>query len=125
MNKKDKKLLLGFLRSIENGQRVPTKILPMPCRFDYLSLHYGNVDFHVSDGWVMTVFFDCGEFDYIDSIRTPEGKRFDYDDFSEAIRNYRPPKNIRMVMYGEPGYGGENIKQANDAAEIAKESGNE
>jgi hypothetical protein len=45
---------------------------------------FGNEEFTTQDGWKITIFYDCGEFDYIDKIVTPEGQVYEYP-FSEFI----------------------------------------
>lgn len=39
---------------------------------DYLEDEYSTVTFAARDGWAVTIFYDCGELDYIDSIITPD-----------------------------------------------------
>jgi hypothetical protein len=39
----------------------------------------GDVKFTTSNGWKITVFNDCDSWDYIDSIRSPEGEVIDFD----------------------------------------------
>ena len=37
-------------------------------------VYAGNVEYALSNGWGVTVFNDCGEWDYIDSIKAPGGE---------------------------------------------------
>lgn len=39
---------------------------------DYLDDEYSTVTFRARDGWSVTILYDCGELDYIDSIITPD-----------------------------------------------------
>ena len=45
-------------------------------------VYCGDVEFDAKDGHKVVVFYDFGEFDYVDSIVTPNGDRFEYP-FSE------------------------------------------
>lgn len=31
------------------------------------------------DGWVITLFIDCGDLDYCDSCLSPDGRRYDFN----------------------------------------------
>jgi len=38
----------------------------------------GDVSYHLSNGWIITVFNDCGDWDYIDNIQTCDGLKFEW-----------------------------------------------
>lgn len=38
----------------------------------------GLIEFEISDGWKVVVFYDCGGFDYVDSFVSPEGETIDF-----------------------------------------------
>lgn len=40
----------------------------------------GNVDVHTRSGWVVTVFIDGNDWDYVDSVRAPDGREWDSTD---------------------------------------------
>jgi hypothetical protein len=40
--------------------------------------HAGDFEYLASNGWRIVVFFDCPEFDYIDSIVADDGRRWEY-----------------------------------------------
>lgn len=56
-------------------------------RFGWSATYCGNVGFVTSDGWKVVVFNDCDEFDYIDSVESPDGRTISYDDM-EGIDGY-------------------------------------
>lgn len=43
-----------------------------------LATYCGNVEFLLSNGWTVTVFNDCDSFDYVDSVRAPDGRVAEY-----------------------------------------------
>src|SRR5210317_725160 len=42
-------------------------------------VYAGNMDFVSRDGWTITVFFDCPDWDYIDTVADPDGRKWDFD----------------------------------------------
>ena len=92
-----------MLRSIERGEICLSKILPEKS-WGFLEDHYGVVKFISTDGWGLAVFFDCGEWDYFEWFIDPGGSELQFEEFSEALKGYRPSKRIRERMFGEPGY---------------------
>lgn len=59
---------------------------------------FSNVTFHV-EGWELTIFNDCGDFDYIDTAITPEGNILDFHTLFEALP-YRPPVDANVWWEG-------------------------
>lgn len=45
----------------------------------------GDVPFRTSHGWTLVVFNDCDDWDYIDHIEAPDGRRIDYDPHIAAM----------------------------------------
>ena len=98
MKKSEISELLQFLRNIEEGniQISPNK--------DPALVYAGNVTYHASNGWELTVFNDSNEWDYIDQISTNDGRVYDFDNFEIhlELREYIPPKNIIRDIYQFP-----------------------
>lgn len=40
-------------------------------------IYAGDVVYDLSNGWQVIVFNDCGEWDYVDSMTSPDGTRFE------------------------------------------------
>lgn len=89
-----------LLYAIEDGR---VELEKEPGR-DSLSDYYGTVEFQTDNSWTIVVFFDCGGWDYIAQVTSPEGDQLDYEEFSERLKNYSPSKVVRRSIYGEPGY---------------------
>jgi hypothetical protein len=62
-------------------------------------VYAGDVEYRTPGGWKIKVFNDCGDWDYFDSIETPNGRLIDFDELPEEIRNYRPSDKVRDVAY--------------------------
>lgn len=45
--------------------------------------------FRLSNGWLLTAFVDCGEWDYLDSAVSPDGRSLTYDEMP-GLEDYRP-----------------------------------
>lgn len=103
-----------LLSQIESGECIITKHLSTTETYGYLAAHYGNVSYITDNGWLITVFFDCGEWDYIDSITSPEGETIMWEDLSSELRYYQPPKQVEQIIYGSPGYLGRYLRGEND-----------
>ena len=93
-----RELLLG----IEQGNIGLRKSLPP--EQDTLEAHYGVVEFVADSSWVLGIFFDCGEWDFIDHIIDPDGNRVEYEELPLILRNYGPPEKVRREVYNSPGY---------------------
>jgi len=70
----------GLLRRIGLGISVPKLANPEVSLRDPMC--GGDVEFTV-DGWGVTIFNDCGEYDYIGCIKSPEGWEMGYDEFTD------------------------------------------
>ena len=91
---------LEFLKAIETG-----KILIIPER-EPQDVYAGNVTYTASNGWFITIFNDANEWDYVDSIRSADGRELNFDSLWEipSIGNYQPGKEASWTRYGIPGY---------------------
>lgn len=49
----------------------------------------GDVRFIV-DGWEIVIFNDCDDFDYVDSVISPDGRRGEFDDWYSDVE----PSNL-------------------------------
>jgi len=50
-----------------------------------------NVDYMTDNGWKFTVFIDCSEWDYLDSMTAPTGERLDYNEIDLfPVDEWRP-----------------------------------
>lgn len=45
---------------------------------------WGDVIFPCRDGWTVTIFYDCGELDYIDCFTDPSGNKVNFWDWPES-----------------------------------------
>ena len=81
-------------------------------------VYAGNCYYQASNGWQLVVFNDCGEFDYIDSITTDDGRMIQsfYVDYGSDpqcaadeegfVQSYTGPTDARECyrLYGIPPY---------------------
>jgi|SRR5215469_2327094 len=93
--------LSHFLMAIEDGS---VSITPEQEPQD---VYAGNISYNASNGWRIFVFNDSNEWDYIDSIETSDGRKFDSAALAEmpAIESYEPTPEVAWFRYGIPGYG--------------------
>ena len=92
----------ALLWGIEQGNFEVRKELPSES--DILENHYGHVGFTINEGWIFCIFFDCGAWDSIDNIISPDRERIFYDDLPQDLKNYRPLEKVRREIYKSPGY---------------------
>jgi hypothetical protein len=92
--------LSQFLKAVEEGS---VSITPEQEPQD---VYAGNVTYIASNGWRIVVYNDANEWDYIDSITTPDGRVFDCDALDEmpAVDTYKPSGESAWTRYGIPGY---------------------
>lgn len=89
------------LTSIERGAVHLTPIR------DPQDIYAGVVEYAVDNGWRLAVFNDCNEWDYLEWIEAPDGRRVDYDqlcDASSDLKNYVPSISVAWERYRIPGY---------------------
>lgn len=82
--------------ALEALSRADHGLVQVRGRFD--SSPAGNVDFTLEDGWRITVFNDCGEWDYIDTVTSPAGWSIDFDLMPSRLRHWRPEHPDRWGM---------------------------
>jgi len=92
--------VMNFLIAVEDGE------ISLCPELDPQDVYAGNVPYAASNGWHITIFNDANEWDYIDEIRTPDGREVDFDDLEQMplIRDYSPSDEIAWKKYGIPGY---------------------
>ena len=78
------------LRVLDVLKRIDTGELPLT--------YHGEEDFlcrySTPNGWKFVVFDDAAEWDYFDSLTTPEGEVYRYDDIvahMPRVKYYEPP----------------------------------
>lgn len=101
----------AFIEAIEKREITLTATIPPD------QVYAGNCWYKASNGWELIVFNDCGQFDYIDSITTNDGRVI--QSFCEHgvlpqceasdegfVRNYTGPVDARECyrLYGIPPY---------------------
>lgn len=93
--------LLEFLRAIEEGS---VSLLPVD---DPQDIYAGNVAYAASNGWHITIFNDCNEWDYIEAVTAPDGRSLGFDAIDNEMplaRDYSPSDEAAWRRYGIPGY---------------------
>lgn len=93
--------VLIFLRLIESGEVTVTPL------HEPQDVYAANVDYTASNGWTLTIFNDCNEWDYIDHLRTADGRECDFEEIFAHMRAadaYRPSEDVAWKRYRIPGY---------------------
>jgi hypothetical protein len=70
-------------------------------------IYAGNVSYTASNGWCITIFNDCNDWDYVDRVTTADGRSVDFDaidDHMPVARQYMPADDVAWRRYGIPGY---------------------
>lgn len=95
-----KQEILVFLHEIEEGT---VTLVP---QHEPQDVYAGNVLYVASNGWKIVVYNDCNEWDYIDSIETPDGREIDYDWIfkDQELDSYQPSEDLWWTRYRMPGY---------------------
>jgi len=91
---------MEFLKAIEDGS------ITLRPEYDPQDIYAGNVPYTASNGWHITIFNDVNEWDYIDKIRTPDGRTLDFDAMEQMplVNDYSPSDEVAWTRYGIPGY---------------------
>lgn len=93
--------LLEFLKAIEEGTiALQPESIPQ-------DIYAGNVSYRASNGWQITIFNDCNDWDYVDHVIAPDGRSLRFDDidnFMSIAREYTPDDEVAWSRYGIPGY---------------------
>ena len=93
--------LLQFLKAIEDGT------ISLHPESDPQDIYAGNVTYTATNGWRITVFNDCNEWDYVDKVITTDGQSVNFDSIENDMpiaRDYLPTDEIAWQRYGIPGY---------------------
>jgi hypothetical protein len=96
--------LLQFLKAIEDGMVF---LQPEEPQFIPQYIYAGNISYKASNGWRITIFNDCNEWDYVDEVMAADGRALSFDDIENdmpAAREYTPSDEIAWSRYGIPGY---------------------
>ncbi len=64
---------LNFLKAIEDG------LISLRSVQDPQEIYAGNVSYTASNGWLITIFNDANEWDYIDQIQSEDGRILNFD----------------------------------------------
>lgn len=87
--------ILEVLKDIETG-KLTLKLIE-----NHHAISSGNVVYTVSNGWQITIFKDADNWDYIDNIKTCDGRTIGFNklDSLPEIKNYYPPKQACLAIY--------------------------
>ena len=87
--------VIQFLSDIEKA-----KIMIVPDK-NPSDVYAGDVHYRASNGWEITVFNDANEWDYIEFIKSNDGRELSFDDLDvmAKIRNYSPSKEVATTIY--------------------------
>lgn len=72
--------VMTLLRKVGDGLAVPKLKYP---ESTWVDVYAGNV-FYLVNGWEVVVFNDCDDWDYIDSVIHPDGRKGEYEDWFGA-----------------------------------------
>ncbi len=92
---------MAFLHSVEAGEVTLTPLQ------EPQDVYAGPVDYAASNGWQVSVYNDCNEWDYIERVRTADGLECDYDFIYEhmpQVDAYQPSEEVAWSRYRIPGY---------------------
>lgn len=87
--------ILNLLKDIEEGK---LKLEPTKNPFDVYS---GNVVYNINNGWQITIFNDANTWDYIDNIKSADGREVSFEEIDNmlALRNYEPSEMSCINIY--------------------------
>lgn len=90
--------ILYILRAVETGG------ITLYASKDPQEVYAGVVHYEASNGWKIGIFNDCNEWDYIQYIEAPDGRRMDFDAIEDTpeLRDYRPTIEVIRQEYGIP-----------------------
>ncbi len=94
---------MALLGAIEHGEVTLTaEAEPQASVVAIYTAHGGDFD-----GWAVAVFNDCGEWDYLEWVKAPDGREWHFPskDFSpHAVADYTAPRGQWWSRWGIPGY---------------------
>ena len=67
-------------------------------------VYASNVEYRASNGWVIVVFNDANEFDYIDHITSPDGREIDLNQIERTPLDWVPDEETAWALFGIPGH---------------------
>jgi len=84
--------VVAVLEALNRGEVT----IPEEERAAVAQQYNGDFDFHLSNGWTLTVFNDCDEWDYIARVSTPDGRTAGFDELDEMllVQAYEPPPGL-------------------------------
>ena len=90
--------IMEFLNDVESGK------ITLQTNQDPISEWCGDVRYQASNGWEITVYNDCCEWDYIDNIETDDGRKLDMNDVWEeedyqCVVEYDPADEVAERCY--------------------------
>jgi hypothetical protein len=88
---------LAFLSRIEAGEVTLEPIGGAPEYFQCV------IRYRSPCGWILAVFNDVGEWDYLEDITSPDGRTWDFSDagpYETALQAYQPPDDVAENAYG-------------------------
>jgi hypothetical protein len=62
--------VLEVLRAVDRGEIILESVE---------QVYSGNRTYKTNTGWVLVVFIDCNDWDYLDSATAPDGRTWNYD----------------------------------------------
>ena len=77
----------AVLRKVVAGEIAITLADPSST---WAEVYAGDVEFFAG-GWSITFFNDCMELDYVDSATAPDGRRSEFDEWSNEETGYNNP----------------------------------
>ena len=80
----------ALLRKVGRGEITPHLANP---EYGWAEVFAGDVEYIV-DGWKVVVFNDCDDFDYIDSVVAPNGRKGEFEDWCGDGENWNQPDDI-------------------------------
>jgi len=94
--------LLEFLKAIEGGTIAlqPEGCIPQ-------DIYAGDVSYTASNGWRITIFNDCNDWDYVERVIATDGRSLSFDEIDDLMavaREYTPDSEMAWSRYGIPGY---------------------
>lgn len=90
--------LLAFLEAVKSGD------IRLEALYSPQDVYAGNVKYSASNGWSLVIFNDCNDYDYIDSVRTEDGREIDFDDIDADCQSVFAVGDIAWRCLGIPGY---------------------
>ena len=92
--------VLAFLRSVERGE------VTLDPQQEPQEIYAGNVEYHASNGWTITVFNDANEWDYIEQLCTADGRECHHEALANMpkVESYGPSSEVAWMRYRIPGY---------------------